>query len=168
MVRIVDAGDAAGLAEAADLLRAFNAEFDEPAPEATALAARLGEVVAAGDAVILIDEPAIGVAVLRFRPALWSAGAEAYLAELYVVPAERGRGLGRALLSSAVDLARERGADTIDLGTSEDDVAARALYESMGFTNREGPGGPVMFVYERELATPDRPASPGPRDEAAG
>lgn len=161
-------GDAAGLAEAADLLRAFNVEFDEPAPDTPALAARLGEVVATGDAVLLIDDPAVGVAVLRFRPALWSVGAEAYLAELYVVPAERGQGLGRALLSSAIDLARVRGADTIDLATSEDDVAARALYESMGFTNREGPGGPLMFVYERELATPDGPPSPGPRDETAG
>jgi ribosomal protein S18 acetylase RimI-like enzyme len=40
----------------------------------------------------------------------------------------------------------------MDLGTSEDDVAARALYESAGFTNRERPpDGPVMYVYERSL-----------------
>ena len=31
-------------------------------------------------------------------------------------------------------------------------MAARALYESEGFTNREGrPDGPVMFFYERDL-----------------
>ena len=48
--------------------------------------------------------------------------------------------------------ARVAGADYIDLGTSEDDTAARGLYESLGFTNREGrPDGPVMYVYEREL-----------------
>jgi hypothetical protein len=41
----------------------------------------------------------------------------------------------------------------IDLGTSEDDVGARALYESAGFTNREGgPDGPTMLYYERELS----------------
>ena len=35
---------------------------------------------------------------------------------------------------------------------SEDDTAARALYESAGFTNREGrPDGPVMLFYERDL-----------------
>jgi hypothetical protein len=40
----------------------------------------------------------------------------------------------------------------MELGTSEDDKAARALYESAGFTNREGnPDGPVMLFYEREL-----------------
>lgn len=43
-------------------------------------------------------------------------------------------------------------ATRIELGTSEDDTAARVLYESAGFTNREGsPDGPVMFFYEREL-----------------
>jgi len=52
----------------------------------------------------------------------------------------------------AIEEARRAGADYMDLGTSEDDSAARALYESLGFTNREGrPDGPVMFVYEREL-----------------
>ena len=90
--------------------------------------------------------------MLRFRPSLWSEGRECYLAELYVVPARRGHGLGRALLEAAMALARARGADHMDLGTSEDDVAARALYESCGFVNREKPpDGPVMYVYEREL-----------------
>jgi hypothetical protein len=52
----------------------------------------------------------------------------------------------------AMEHARARGAAHIDLGTSEDDVAARALYESAGFTNREGgPDGPKMLYYERDL-----------------
>ena len=50
-----------------------------------------------------------------------------------------------------MDHARERGAAHIDLGTSEDDLAARALYESAGFTNRERrPDGPRMLYYERD------------------
>jgi ribosomal protein S18 acetylase RimI-like enzyme len=53
---------------------------------------------------------------------------------------------------ATVDLARAQGADYIEVATSEDDVAARALYERFGFINRElGPEGPVMFMYEREL-----------------
>jgi hypothetical protein len=40
----------------------------------------------------------------------------------------------------------------MDLGTSEEDVAARSLYESVGFINREGgPQGPITFFYERDL-----------------
>ena len=51
-----------------------------------------------------------------------------------------------------MELARERGATRMDLGTSTDDTAARALYEKLGFTNLERePDGPTMLVYEREL-----------------
>jgi ribosomal protein S18 acetylase RimI-like enzyme len=90
--------------------------------------------------------------VLRFRRSIWTQGLECYLAELYVAPAQRGRGLGRALMEAAVELARERGADYLDLVTGEDDTAARSLYESLGFDNRAGkPGGPVNLYYEREL-----------------
>jgi ribosomal protein S18 acetylase RimI-like enzyme len=75
-----------------------------------------------------------------------------YLAELYVTPQARGRGVGRALVESAIELARGRGADHMDLGTGEQDVAARALYESLGFSNREGkPEGPINYFYERGL-----------------
>jgi ribosomal protein S18 acetylase RimI-like enzyme len=69
-----------------------------------------------------------------------------------VAPAKRGQGLGRALLEAAMDTARQQGARRMELGTSEDDTAARGLYESAGFSNREGkPDGPVMFFYERDL-----------------
>ena len=89
---------------------------------------------------------------MRFRPALWSQALECYLAELYVAPDQRGRGLGRALMLAVMDTARERGADRIDLYTSEHDRAARSLYESLGFINRErGPDGPITYFYERDL-----------------
>jgi GNAT superfamily N-acetyltransferase len=135
------------------LLYDFNIEFDEPTPTPDDLARRITELMASGDtAVLLVGDGPDGLAVLRFRPGLWSRALECYLAELYVVPAQRGHGLGRALLTAALDLARATGADRIELGTSEDDVVARALYESAGFTNRERPpDGPIMYVYEREL-----------------
>jgi len=44
-----------------------------------------------------------------------------------------------------------RRCDVIDLATSEDDVAARHLYEAEGFHRTEGEGGPLAFHYEREL-----------------
>lgn len=135
------------------LLHDFNTEFGDYTPGPDALAARFRTLLSGRDtAVLLGGGTPRGLAVLRFRPAIWTEALECYLAELYVVPDQRGRGLGRSLLEAALDLAREHGADRIELGTSEDDVAARALYESAGFTNRElGPEGPVMFVYEREL-----------------
>ncbi len=149
-LRLAGTADAAAVGR---LLDAFNREYGDPTPGPERLAARVRELVAGGDTAVLVAGAGPDdLAVLRFRPALWSAALECHLAELYVVPPLRGRGLGRALLEAAIDLARERGADRMDLGTSEADLAARALYERLGFTNREGgEGGPVMHVYERDL-----------------
>jgi ribosomal protein S18 acetylase RimI-like enzyme len=166
----VRAADAAVDAdEVGRLLCDFNAEFDDPAPPPAAVAGRMRRLLANGETEVLLgaetgeERPApgggeggrpasLGLAVLRFRPAIFTAGLECYLAELYVVPDRRATGLGRALLEAALERARDRGADTIDLGTSEEDRAARALYERLGFSNCEGgPGGPVTYLYEREL-----------------
>ena len=135
------------------LLHDFNTEFHDPTPGPAALASRIRELVPGGDTVVLLGGAGPdGVAVLRFRPAIWAEALECYLAELYVVPDRRGRGLGRALLEAAIETARAEGAVYMDLNTSEDDVAARALYERLGFDNREGrPDGPVNYYYERDL-----------------
>lgn len=135
------------------MLHDFNTEYEMPSPGVEALTPRVRELIEAGEiTVLLVGEGPEGLAQLRFRPSVWSDSLEAYLQELYVVPDRRGEGMGRALLDAAMDVARDEGATFIDLGTSEDDVAARALYESAGFINREGgPDGPVMYVYEREL-----------------
>jgi ribosomal protein S18 acetylase RimI-like enzyme len=151
VVRRAEAADAEAVGR---LLHDFNTEFDDATPSSEALAERMRELMASDDFVVLLggEGAAEGLAVLRFRPAIFSQTLECYLAELYVVPDRRGQGLGRALMEAAMDVAREKGADHMDLGTSEDDVAARALYESLGFTNREGkPDGPIMYFYEREL-----------------
>jgi ribosomal protein S18 acetylase RimI-like enzyme len=134
------------------LLHAFNLEFDEPSPPPPVLAERLGQLIEGGDTlVVLAGNGPDGLAVLRFRPAIWSAGLECYLAELYVTPARRGQGIGRALMETALREARARGADTMDIGVDEPDLAARRLYESLGFSNRSGGDGPLMYVYERDL-----------------
>jgi len=149
-VRRATAADVTAIGQ---LLHDFNREYDDPTPGPVVLAERIGRLLDSDETVILLGGSGPdGLAVLRFRPAFWSAGLECNLAELYVVPARRGQGLGRRLMERALDQARQLGADYMDLGTSEDDVAARALYESLGFTNREaGLTGPVNFCYERDL-----------------
>jgi ribosomal protein S18 acetylase RimI-like enzyme len=149
-VRAATAEDAVDIGR---LLHDFNTEYDDATPGPAKLAKRIERLLADGDTAVLLGGAGPdGVAVLRFRPGIWSEALECYLAELYVVPAMRGRGLGRALMNAAIEFARERGADYMDLGTAETDVAARALYESLGFSNREGkPDGPVNYYYEREL-----------------
>ena len=135
------------------LLHDFNREFGEPTPAPSVLADRLGQLLEGGDtAILIVGDGPDGLAVLRFRAAIWSSGQECYLAELYVVPSRRRQGLGRALMETAINEARQRGADTMDIGVDEPDTAARQLYESLGFTNRAaGADGPVTYVYERDL-----------------
>ncbi|MBM3666604.1 MAG: GNAT family N-acetyltransferase [Actinobacteria bacterium] len=149
-VRIAVAGDADSIAR---LFTDFNREFGEPTPERGLVAERIADhIERAHSTFLLAGEGPDGFAQLRYRASLYIAGLEAHLQELYVVPALRGEGIGRALLEAALREAREAGAGYIDLGTGDDDTAARALYESAGFSNCEGdPGGPVMYVYEREL-----------------
>jgi ribosomal protein S18 acetylase RimI-like enzyme len=55
-------------------------------------------------------------------------------------------------MEAAIREARQRGADTMDIGVDESDTAARRLYESLDFTHRTGgKDGPVTYVYERDL-----------------
>ena len=137
---------------AARLLDDFNREYDEPSPGPAWLSDHLAGLLDGDDTVALVAGEADGLAVLRLRRSLWGAALEAYLAELYVVPALRGRGIGRALLDATLATARSRGADYMDLTTTEDDVVARKLYESAGFDRTEGrPGGALSFYYERTL-----------------
>ncbi len=152
MTRIAQASDAF---EVASMLDAFNREFDTETPGVEVLTERCEDLIGSGEMiVVLAGAPNVGLAVLRFRRALWDESPtayDAYLEELYVTPARRGRGVGRALLERAMEVSRERGAVRIELGTSTDDTAAIGLYESAGFTNLEHEGGPSMLVYERDL-----------------
>ncbi len=149
-VRRASAADAPAVAR---LLHDFQIEYDEPTPGVDTLAERYARQIRRDEVtVLLVGDGSDGFAQLRFRPWVHSDGLHSYLEELYVVPPLRGHGLGRALLEAAMETARERGADQMELGTSVSDTAARGLYESAGFTNREGgPDGPVMLFYEREL-----------------
>lgn len=157
-VRMATAADAVAIAR---LLDRFNREYDEPTPGVDALAGRVADLIDSGETdAVLGGGGTDGVAVLRFRPPLWTAGSECYLAELYVTPECRGRGVGRALMEEALRHARRRGADWMSIEVDEPDTAARHLYESLGFSNRDGgPHGSVMFVYERELPGGEVPSS---------
>ena len=140
----------------ARLLHDFNTEFSDFTPGIAKLTERLRSLLDRDETIALLaGHGSDGLAVLRLRPSYWTGGRHAYLEELYVAPGQRGRGLGRALLGAAIAEARNAGATDIDLSTSDDDTAAIALYESCGFSGREGgPAGPRMRFYERELAPP--------------
>ena len=144
----------AGVADAttvARLFRDFNLEFDEPTPDIETQTGYLRPLFESGEITVLLANRDEGFSMLRLRPSPYTGKPEAYLQELYVVPAHRGQGIGRALLEATMDAAREAGATGIDLNTGSTDTAARMLYISAGFTNLENAGGTQMLYYEREL-----------------
>lgn len=59
---------------------------------------------------------------------------KAWIVSFYVAPEARRRGLGRRLLEATLEHARSMpGLRQVNLGVNADNVAARQLYESMGF-----------------------------------
>lgn len=68
------------------------------------------------------------------------------LNDLFVSPAARGRGVGRALMQRARRLAEETGACGLELATGRTNHHAQALYESVGYHRDDD-----FFRYELVL-----------------
>jgi GNAT superfamily N-acetyltransferase len=54
------------------------------------------------------------------------------LNDLFVIPASRGSGTGRALIERCRELCRERGAEKLVWETAPDNTAAQRLYDGIG------------------------------------
>jgi ribosomal protein S18 acetylase RimI-like enzyme len=90
-------------------------------------------------------EPA-GVVQLRYRWSVWRDAEDCELEDLFVAPAARRAGLGRALVAAAIDRARARGCGRIALDTAERNEGAVALYRSFGFSDEAYEGGRAMLL----------------------
>jgi ribosomal protein S18 acetylase RimI-like enzyme len=64
-------------------------------------------------------------------------GTKAFLDHLVVAPEARRRGIGRALVRHAIERATAAGASRVDLTAGPGKTAGRALYESLGFRERD-------------------------------
>lgn len=136
----------------AQLLDAFNREYDTPTPGPAVLGDRLRELLAGESTVaLLVGEPAVGLALLTLRPNVWYDGPVGLLDELYVAPAIRSRGLGAKLLAAAEAVVRERGGELLEINVDGEDTDARRFYERHGYAERD-PGQPEpQLYYHREL-----------------
>jgi GNAT superfamily N-acetyltransferase len=76
----------------------------------------------------------VGVAWVSFTWSCEHGGQTAWLEELYVVPALRGRGLGRAMLLEAEARARAAGCAAVDLEVDAEHTRAARLYQREGFS----------------------------------
>jgi GNAT superfamily N-acetyltransferase len=77
-----------------------------------------------------------GYVVLTLGYSLEFGGCDAFVDELYVRPAHRGRGLGRHALSVVEAACRDLGVRALHLEVHRTNPRARALYEAEGFQDR--------------------------------
>jgi ribosomal protein S18 acetylase RimI-like enzyme len=94
-------------------------------------------------------EPASGVCQLRYRLSVWTGTEDCWLEDLYVLEDARRSGMGRSLVSAALDRARGRGCRRIELDVNEENTAAIDFYRSLGFTTEPKPPGRTLFVARR-------------------
>ena len=133
MVRRAEVADAEPLAR---LLEAFLEEEGKP-PEAPVRAADLARWLAPPEpsfrALIgLQDEDALGYLAFYAAFSLFKPGPVLLVENLYVVPAARGSGLGRRLMSAAAGEAQRLGFRRIELHVRNDRPEVGRFYEALG------------------------------------
>ncbi|MEX0768146.1 MAG: GNAT family N-acetyltransferase [Microthrixaceae bacterium] len=73
-------------------------------------------------------------------------GVRAWIEDVVVDGAARGKGVGEALNTAAISLAEQLGAKTVDLTSRPSREAANRLYRRLGFVQRET----NVYRYERK------------------
>ncbi len=71
--------------------------------------------------------------IVGYADVLEGAPTRVELARIYVLPAEQGRGVGRALLEAAVAAARRRGAARLEVAVDARNRAGLRWYAGRGF-----------------------------------
>ncbi|HEX6687910.1 MAG TPA: GNAT family N-acetyltransferase [Solirubrobacterales bacterium] len=99
--------------------RAFFARFLAPSDDGMLLGAWRGEEL-------------VGYACLYWHFTSLVPAETALMNDLYVSEAQRGKGIGRALIEASAEVARERGAHQLQWVTGPDNETARRLYDKTG------------------------------------
>jgi|SRR5580704_6844539 ribosomal protein S18 acetylase RimI-like enzyme len=86
-----------------------------------------------GAVLVAYDPDPIGVAVLAYTWTLEHGGRVAWLDELFVAANHRDRGVGRAMLRRALEIAAAAGCRAVDLEVDMEHERAEHLYEREGF-----------------------------------
>jgi GNAT superfamily N-acetyltransferase len=115
----------------ADVTRTTWARFFDPAVPMHALVAEDGERL-------------LGLTHYLYHASTWSIEPVCYLRDLFAAENARGRGVGRALIESVYEHARNDGAARVYWQTHETNGVARSLYDRLA--ERSG-----FIIYEKEL-----------------
>ncbi|HEU5468250.1 MAG TPA: GNAT family N-acetyltransferase [Steroidobacteraceae bacterium] len=125
-------------------------QFYEMPPDLALARRYLSERFDRGESVIFVAEDAQGdiVGFTQLYPAFCSVLADRtfVLYDLFVTPAARGTGAGRALMEAAEAHARGKGAARLQLQTAITNKIGQSLYESCGWKRDD-----LFYVYEKGL-----------------
>ena len=137
------------------LWRAFLAEIPEPehiVVEPAKELAEIAQIVRDETALIAEDEggEALGYALGRRHE-----GRVARLADLYVIPQARRRGVAEALVREVVDVYRANGAEYLQLEVVPSNAPARSVYARWGFRETQLELVAPIGALARRLAAPE-------------
>ena len=121
--------------ELLEALRSLLPQLNPQLPELTM--EKLRSVIDDPAATLLVvhDDGVVGVAiVLVYTTPSWRKGR---IEDVILDEKVRGRGVGKALVQRCVDLARERGAEVVELQSNRKREIANRLYPSLGFELRD-------------------------------
>lgn len=114
-----------------------------PPPSAEALAAIVESP--ACHLLLAVDDEIVGSLTLVVFPI--PTAVRAWIEDVVVDEAARGKGVARQLNEHAIEVARELGAKTVDLTSRPSRAAANHLYTTIGFEQRD------TNVYRYELGS---------------
>ena len=83
-----------------------------------------------------LDGKVVGFTHYIFRPSTWAVEDFCYLEDLFVDPAVRGGGVGRALIKAVEEIAIAKGSKRLYWTTAPDNETARKLYDKVAITDR--------------------------------
>jgi ribosomal protein S18 acetylase RimI-like enzyme len=145
---LVNASDAAAVVKVLDSYASDPAGGGKPLPrdvrERLVLALRAHPTTLV--LLAFVGSEPVGIAVGFFGLSTFQARPLLNIHDLAVIPAHRGKGVGRALLSEAESRARDRGCCKLTLEVQDANVRARALYVSFGFEDFVVAGSPTRFL----------------------
>jgi ribosomal protein S18 acetylase RimI-like enzyme len=145
-IRLANINDIEALAVLFDQYRQFYEQTPNIALAKTFIAERLNKQ----DSVIFVAENSEDdlIGFCQIYPSFCSVAAAkiGVLYDLFVDASARKTGAGRALILAAHEYAAKNGMARLDLSTAKNNLAAQALYESLGWERDE-----VFYTYSKNL-----------------
>lgn len=133
----IERATSADIPELGDLLAVLFSQEVEFTPDAQAQRRGLARIIDDAEiGSVLVarqDGRVVGMVTLLFTVSTALGERAAWLEDMIVAPASRGRGIGTALLSEAIAFARAQSCQRITLLTDQQNEAAQRFYAKQGF-----------------------------------